>query len=385
MINISKFDHCFGCGVCAAACPKKIISMYINEDGFFSPKVDETRCVECGICLDVCAFNHDEICQQSFKPISTAAWSNDADTRFNCTSGGAAYEIAKLLLADGYKVCGVRYDISQQKAEHIIVTNEEELKLTVGSKYIQSETFSAFSQFKLSEKYFVVGTPCQIDSLRLWIRKRKWEDNFILMDFFCHSVPSVLMWKKYLEYTGIKNPDIVQFRNKRNGWPDSTTVLITGDGREWFSALSKGDLFYAFFLGDRCPNECCVKECKYKQQKSAADIRIGDLWGYKYINNQKGVNSLVAFTHKGSEIIRRLESYCTLEPCDFKTVSELQMKHNVVPKRSWSTVRELLKTNHSITYIYRRARIIEIPESLPQALKYYYKRILQKLHLKNEN
>ena len=359
--------------------------MYINEDGFFSPKVDETRCVECGICLDVCAFNHDEICQQSFKPISTAAWSNDADTRFNCTSGGAAYEIAKLLLADGYKVCGVRYDISQQKAEHIIVTNEEELKLTVGSKYIQSETFSAFSQFKLSEKYFVVGTPCQIDSLRLWIRKRKWEDNFILMDFFCHSVPSVLMWKKYLEYTGIKNPDIVQFRNKRNGWPDSTTVLITGDGREWFSALSKGDLFYAFFLGDRCPNECCVIECKNKHQKSAADIRIGDLWGYKYINNQKGVNSLVAFTHKGSEIIRRLESYCTLEPCDFKTVSELQMKHNVVPKRSWSTVRELLKTNHSITYIYRRARIIEIPESLPQALKYYYKRILQKLHLKNEN
>lgn len=378
MNNISKFDHCFGCGVCAIACPRKAISMHINEDGFYSPIVDERNCIECSICFEVCALNHDTVCQQEYGPISTAAWSRNAETRFNCTSGGAAFEIARLLLAEGYKVCGVRYDIPLQKAEHIIASNEEDLKATIGSKYIQSYTFHAFSQFKDGEKYFVVGTPCQIDSLRRYIRKRKWENNFILMDFFCHSVPSVLMWKKYLKFTGIKNPEIVQFRNKSNGWPDSTTICIIGDGRKWFSALSQDDLFYKFFLGDRCPNICCVKDCKYKQRNSAADLRIGDLWGYKYLNNQEGVNALVAFTPIGEKIINQLNSYCILEPCDFNTVAELQMKVNCKPSRSYQYVRSALKTEKTIQSIHKHAGFIELPDTYP----YVFRRLIKKIFLK---
>lgn len=379
--NISKFDHCFGCGVCALACPKKTISMHLNADGFYSPEVDETNCIECGICLDVCAFNHNEVCQTPFEPVSTAAWSNDKDIRFNCTSGGTAYEIERLMLAEGYKVCGVRYDIEKQKAEHYIATTEEELKASVGSKYIPSDTFPGFSQLKAGEKYLVIGTPCQIDSLRRWIHKRKWEDNFILIDFFCHSVPSILMWRKYLKVTGINYPDKVQFRNKRNHWQDSTTVCIQGEGKEWFSPHSKGDLFFTFFFSDRCPNECCVKECKYKQQHSAADIRVGDLWGYKYINNKDGVNALVAFTPKGESIIGNLKNLCTLEPCDFHTVAELQMKHNAFPSRSWKYVQGKLKTDMPITTISKRAYIVEIPYKWPKMFKYYSKRIMQKLHI----
>ena len=32
--NIGKFDHCFGCGVCSAACPKKVISI-VEKEGFY--------------------------------------------------------------------------------------------------------------------------------------------------------------------------------------------------------------------------------------------------------------------------------------------------------------------------------------------------------------
>lgn len=375
--NISSFEHCFGCGVCASACPKKIISMCLNDEGFYKPYVASADCVECGICLDVCAFNHQLVCQEPFDPISTAAWSNDKETRYRCTSGGAAFEIELIALSLGYKVCGVRYDIAKKKAFHFIVENKKQLMETVGSKYIQSDTFPAFSQFKKDEKYFVVGTPCQIDSLRRWIKKREWEDNFILMDFFCHSVPSMLMWHKYLEHTSIKNPEIVQFRNKRNGWQDSTTVRIIGNGHEWFSAHSKGDLFYTFFLGDRCPNRCCVEDCKYKQRNSAADLRIGDLWGRKYLNNQDGVNALVAFTPQGKSIVAALSEVCTLEPCDFNTVAEHQMKENCHPKRSWSYVLKSLRTDKSLSDIYKSARRIELPDTL----MYYYKRALCKLRI----
>ena len=59
MKNVSIIKHCYGCGVCAASCIKKIIKIRLNEEGFYAPYIDELeKCTECGLCLDVCAFNH---------------------------------------------------------------------------------------------------------------------------------------------------------------------------------------------------------------------------------------------------------------------------------------------------------------------------------------
>lgn len=61
MKNVSTIHNCYGCGVCAVSCGKKIINIRLNEDGFYAPYIDEPeKCMECGICLDVCAFNHKE-------------------------------------------------------------------------------------------------------------------------------------------------------------------------------------------------------------------------------------------------------------------------------------------------------------------------------------
>lgn len=381
MKNNVNFSYCYGCGVCATSCPKNAITIKLNENGFFKPFIDET-CINCGICLKVCAFNHSEICTPNDKivPYSAAAWSKDDNVRYTCTSGGAAYEIERFLLSQGFNVVVVRYDISEHKAEHYIARTETELIESIGSKYIQSQTYNAFRFLVKNQKYLVVGTPCQIDSLRRFIRMNKMEDNFILMDFFCHSVPSIKMWHKYIDMIGFKNIEKVKFRCKRNGWHDSKTTLIHGDGKEWCSSLSEGDLFYWFFLGDRCLNPSCIKECKYKQQSSAADLRIGDFWGNKYSKEDKGVNALVAFTNKGKNIIDNLEQ-CVLEPCDFETVAEFQMKQNAKPKRSYEYVLNALNKNISLKKIYRTATFIELPDTIPYLVKYYYNRIIHKCKL----
>lgn len=378
-MNITNFQHCFGCGVCAAACPKNAIKIKINEAGFLQPYVNEC-CIDCGICIDVCAFNNSEVCKTKdcIEPYCFAGWSKDKDVRLQCTSGGVVYEIEKHALAEDYSVVGVRYDIDNRKSEHYIATNEQELQDSIGSKYIQSDTTVAFSKLEKGKKYLVVGTPCQIDSLRHYIRKKGIEDNFVLMDFFCHSVPSVKMWYKYLDMVGYKKYDEVLFRCKRNGWHESTTICIKGDGQEWYSPLSKGDLFYWFFLGERCPNPACIHDCKYKQQSSAADIRVGDLWGYKYLKNEEGVNAVVAFTKKGKETLDNIKT-CIFEPCDFSTVAELQRKSNVHPKRSYSYVLKSLATAKSLRGIKRIACLIEIRDLFPQIMKYYWKRLPYKL------
>lgn len=199
--NVSYIHDCYGCGVCSAVCSKGIISIRLNKNGFYEPFIlDFNKCSNCGICLEVCAFTHEAISLKNHQISSWAAWSNDEDVRRKCSSGGIGFEIGKQLIKQGYHAVGCRYDVKEQRAEHYIATTVEEFVQSIGSKYIQSYTEEAFKQVKRKgQKYPVTGTPCQIDSFRRMIRKFRCEENFILMDFFCHCVPSMHAWKAYIK------------------------------------------------------------------------------------------------------------------------------------------------------------------------------------------
>ena len=69
------------------------------------------------------------------------------------------------------------------------------------------------------------------------------------------------------------------------------------------------------------------ENCKYKYDKSSADIRIGDLWGETYKDDDKGVSALVAFTKKGHDVVKNLTNVTLIEH-PFEVVAEGQMKSN---------------------------------------------------------
>ena len=51
MINIADIHDCFGCGVCAKACPKQIIALKLNKNGFYEPRIESAdQCIKCSIC-----------------------------------------------------------------------------------------------------------------------------------------------------------------------------------------------------------------------------------------------------------------------------------------------------------------------------------------------
>ena len=39
MRNIGEIKDCYGCGVCATVCGKKIIGIGLNKEGFYDPQV----------------------------------------------------------------------------------------------------------------------------------------------------------------------------------------------------------------------------------------------------------------------------------------------------------------------------------------------------------
>lgn len=351
MKNVSEISHCYGCGVCAASCPKHIISLTLDKDGYYEAAIaDQSKCVECGICLDVCAFNHKTCANQSQDEGAWAAWSNNAKLRKKCTSGGIGFEIGRQLIEKGYKAIGCRYNIETQRAEHFVATTIEEYAQSIGSKYIQSFTEEAFKQIDRKQKYFVTGTPCQIDSLRRLIQKYRCEDNFILLDFFCHSVPSMHVWQAYMKLVEPKVGKITyaSWRNKLDfgwhhncvmgidgertskpvNWNQSIDQLITERKCAHVGRLEDADMFWKMFLGNFIVAPHCQKQCKYKYDNSAADIRIGDLWGKTYKDNEEGVSGVAAFTKRGRDVIKSLEGV-TLTEHPFSLIAEGQKKENV--------------------------------------------------------
>lgn len=379
MNSILGTKDCYGCGVCAASCKKDAIRMTLNSFGFYEPEVDENLCVNCGVCVDVCSFRAKDVEQDNgFEPRCFASWSYNGDIRKSCSSGGVGFEIGRYLLKKDYAAIVCRYNSSNGRAEHYLALTEEELRASIGSKYIQSNAYLGFSQLRNDKMCFVVGTPCQIDSIRRWIKKQKMEDRVVLMDFFCHGVPSMLMWNKYLSEVGKKVGiiDNIVWRDKETGWHDSWVMKV---GERYVSRFSQGDLFYRMFLKNRCLAKPCYEACKFKGLRSAADIRIGDLWGSKYIENEEGVNGVVGLTRKGIALLEEMDSVLYLESLTADIICESQMKECAHRPQSYNYVMKSLHTGKSLGEIDKVARIIEMIEDVPCSMKYYASRLPVKL------
>ncbi len=362
MINVSEIHNCYGCGVCTISCPKAIIDIRLDRNGFYSPVIiNDDACIKCGLCLKVCAYYNKEDKQQDGNPEGYATWSLNPEIRRTSSSGGTGYEIASYLIKKGYTFCGVRYNAEKGIAEHYFSENDDCLKQSAGSKYIQSYTIDSFKKLDFKNgKYAVIGTPCQIASLRRIITRKHAEDRFVLIDFFCHGVPSMLLWKKYCDYVENKICRIynASWRNKESGWHDS--YAITGCNGLYNSKMTQGDFFYKYFFGHHCLGFQCTSACRFKMSKSYADIRIGDLWGKTYENEDKGVTGVLAITSKGKDIICQM-SNIYIKNIQIDIVCEGQMKTNAHAHPLRPLTLYLMRSKLSLVTIDKIVSFLEFP------------------------
>lgn len=317
---------CSGCGVCAVICPNRAIALDLNNEGFYEATINPKKCNDCKLCEYVCPWQRDKsseqhLCDETME--SYAAYSKSDYVRRRCSSGGVCFELASKAIARGHKACGVKYNALSGRAEHFIADNVPDYVESCGSKYLQSYTVDAFSGlFNDSTNYVVFGTPCQILALRKALILMGIQHRFILVDFFCHGVPSYYLWCYYLNMVQKRLKGLVRtvnFRDKQYGWKEYTMVIDL-DKHLHVDQNSKGDLFYQFFLGNLCLNEPCYSNCSLRGTSSAADIRAGDCWAADYAGDNKGTSVCLVYTRKGKEAAEWLTDSCNLFPVPVKNL-----------------------------------------------------------------
>ena len=203
MINIINKEDCCGCTACVSICAHKAITMEPDTLGFLYPKVDVSKCTNCGLCEKVCAFNDNYDTSMNLEtPYVYGARHKDIKEVETSRSGAAFIAISDWILSQGGVVYGVGYE-EHFKVVHKRAVTKEQRNEFKGSKYVQSDLNDIFIQIKndLRNGKMVLfsGTPCQTSGLNSYIGK-KLRQNLYLVDIVCHGVPAPYIWRDYITY-----------------------------------------------------------------------------------------------------------------------------------------------------------------------------------------
>ena len=329
---------CYGCEACVQICPRNCITTNFDHEGFLYVDVDDTSCIECGLCEKVCPSLSPG---EKHIPLHTyAAVNPDMDIRMKSSSGGFFSLLAERIIQQGGVVYGARFDDAWQVV-HDKVERVEELDSFRGSKYVQSRIGHSYADAKRhieeGRQVMFVGTPCQIAGLHHFLQKP--HDNLLSVDFICHGVPSPGVWKWYLgqiskkmKRQGLKQRlryllrstsplKGIEFRNKDKGWKQYQTCFLSKDGSQYDSRQYYHENGYMrAFLTDMDLRPSCY-ECKFKCGRSGSDITIADFWNVHKVvddfDDDKGTSLVLLNTQKATEIFRSLS--CRSQEVRFET------------------------------------------------------------------
>lgn len=290
MINIIDKVQCCGCNACGDACAHSAISFKVDNEGFWYPEVDRTRCIDCGLCEKVCPILQiSQIKKNDFEqPECYAAQNKNLDSLFNSTSGSAFAAFAEKIYKDKGYVGGAIFNDDYSVREYIS-NNKEDLEKIRNSKYVQSNSEGFYIQvreiLKEGKLVLICGLPCQMAALRSFLRKDY--DNLIIVDLICLGINSPLILPAYLHWKEEQHGSKLVYykaKNKEMGWRELTTKMVFENGDVEYDKKDT-NFFTVGFIGTHAFARPSCYDCKFKGFPRISDITIGDFWGAeKYID-----------------------------------------------------------------------------------------------------
>lgn len=300
MIEIKAKEDCCGCYACYNICPKECITMEADNEGFWYPKIDKDKCINCNLCEKVCPIINKP---NSFlyKEKSYAVFNKNEKIRLESSSGGIFSILAEYVINNHGSVYGAAFD-KDFNVKHIKITSLQDIELLRGSKYVQSRTNDIFKSIKFDLKnnkmVLFTGTPCQVAGLQSFLQKKY--DNLILMDIVCHGVPSPLVWQQYIdELKQNYKQDIksIYFRDKSTGWKTYSVKFLFD--KDEYKNFGFKDIYMKGFLNDIYLRPSCYN-CNFKGTSlivihSEKGKQLFDELSEKMILNEVNLNEAIKY------------------------------------------------------------------------------------------
>lgn len=324
-INLCTRHECTGCMACKQKCKHHAISV-VYDKGFAYPKIDDTKCIECGLCMRSCPILNKQGKtgnKHEKETICIAAWNKNEEVRMKSSSGGSFSVMAEKVLADGGVVFGAAWD-SHMNLLHQYVDKSTDLDALRRSKYVQSNTKNTFNEvqdFLRRRKVLYCGTPCQIAGLTAFLGYKDY-DNLIKVDVICQGVPSNEIFKKYIseieDSHGVEVVD-ANFRSKDKGWRCGLLLLLLRvrdrSKTYWKKRVFGKNEYYNAFIKEYFMRDSCY-DCQFKcnHQGYYSDISIADFWRIgKHIplnvkNYEHGISAVIVNTQKGKAFFEQCQN-----------------------------------------------------------------------------
>ena len=316
MIKINSVDYnkCTRCLVCKLSCPKQAITFNSQYHNFMYPTIDSNKCVDCGLCYNICHLNASKTVN-CYEQKCFSFWKENTDSLFS-TSGGAFFSIAKAFLKSGGIVFASSWntDLSLSMKQ---IRSENELILSLKSKYIESDISGALPQIKeclyKNNQVLICACPCQIAAIKQYVGN-KLQSNLFCIDLVCHGVSCNKSFLDYLSFIRDKIGFVksIDFRSKKNGWKNKkgTFVEIVGEKKTIVEKASHNYFMKLFYSGISYRESCY--RCNYSTHNRVGDITLGDFFEIdSVINNpiasKNGISLVLVNTKKGDLLLKSLE------------------------------------------------------------------------------
>ncbi len=341
MIIIDDNEKCCGCSACATVCGRKAIEMKPDALGFLYPEVNKDLCNDCGLCEKACAFHPNYDKSQNLDTPDVYAVRHKKMSEIETSRSGAMFmAISDWILERGGVVYGVGY-VDHFRVAHKRATTKEEVNEFKGSKYVQSDVNTTFSQVRndLKKGLFVLfsGTPCQTSGLKSYLSILKTDvSKLYVCDLVCHGVPSPYFWRDYLAFIEKKQgkkATEVNFRDKSKlGWSAHKESFKFGDTYTYTYT-------YTFYQHIMFRHSCGV--CHFTNFQRPSDITIADFWGWQnaigeeFNSDNKGVSLVLINTAKAQILFSEIKDNVNYIKTDTKSCLQpnLQYPSHIHPKR----------------------------------------------------